>query len=162
MKNKEVKKDNTKISKEEIERREILNKADEIKGEQIKLDLFAGTVSLENEAKLLLGTAIDDPEKKHKLYYDGLEKILKKFLPKDKQGKEISRMIRDEKLVFLNRGAARGPDGLRGSDSRMAHIEDIETAIDLVGDWLSQKGTYTDLYMAFYNLNESLGYGHQE
>ena len=44
----------------------------------------------------------------------------------------------------------------------MAYIEDLESAIEIVANWITQKGSPADLFMAFWDKNEELGYGHQE
>lgn len=59
------------LSKEDIERLEILHKSEEIKGEQLTIDINSDLV-IENQAKILLGKKIDDPVEKFQLYYNGL------------------------------------------------------------------------------------------
>ena len=44
----------------------------------------------------------------------------------------------------------------------MAYVEDLEEAIYIVAKWITTKGSYYDLYRAFWDKNEELGYGHQE
>ncbi len=68
----------------------------------------------------------------------------------------------DEKNVLINRGAKKDEKGIRGSDGRMAYIEDLEFAIQIVADWISKKGSPSELYMSFWDKNEELEYGHQE
>jgi hypothetical protein len=43
----------------------------------------------------------------------------------------------------------------------MAHLDDLEMAIQIVALWIAKKGSYWDLYKAFWNKNEEMGYGHQ-
>ena len=62
------------LSKEDIERLELLQKSEEIKGEQLVLNMDAELV-VENEAENLLGQKIDDPVTKFQLYYNGLSKL---------------------------------------------------------------------------------------
>ena len=116
---------------------------------------------VENEAERLIGQKIDDPIEKFQLYYKGLNKLLRDSLPKGKRNEEARRIIYDEKNVLINRGAIKNEQGIRGSDGRMAYIEDLEEAIRIVADWISTKGSYYDLYRAFWDKNEQLGYGHQ-
>ncbi|KMQ60134.1 hypothetical protein ACM46_18015 [Chryseobacterium angstadtii] len=52
--------------------------------------------------------------------------------------------------------------GIRGSYGRMAYLEDLETAIKIVADWTSRKSSPTELFMAFWDKNEELGYGHKD
>lgn len=150
-----------KLSKEDIERLEILHKSEEIKGEQLLINLNSEIV-IENQADLLLGQKIDDPVQKFQLYYHGLSKLLKDNLPKGKAFEEVRRIVYDEKNVLINRGAKKDENGIRGSDGRMAYLEDLEIAIKIVAEWTSKKGTSAELYMLFWDKNEELGYGHQD
>ncbi len=154
------KKKDRKLSKEDIERLELLQKSDEIKGEQLTIDVDSN-ITLENQAEKLIGQQIDDPVQKFQLYYKGLNKLLKDNLPKGKENEEVRRIIYDEKNILINRGAKKDDKGIRGSDGRMAYLEDLEIAIQIVADWTRKKGSSTDLYMAFWDKNEELGYGHQ-
>jgi hypothetical protein len=149
------------LSKEELERLEILQQAENVKGEQLAINLDSELV-VENEAEKLIGQKIDDPVEKFQLYYKGLNKLLKDNLPKGKENEEARRIVYDEKNVLINRGAKKDEKGIRGSDGRMAYVEDLEEAILIVATWITTKGSYYDLYRAFWNKNEELGYGHQE
>ena len=150
-----------KLSKEDLERLEILQKAEDVKGEQLVLNLDA-ELAIENEAEKLLSQKIDDPVTKFQLYYHGLTKLLKDNLPKGKENEEVRRIIYDEKNVLINRGAKKNEKGVRGSDGRMAYLDDIELAIKIVADWTSTKSSPAELFMAFWEKNEELGYGHQD
>lgn len=150
-----------KFSKEDLERLEILQKSEEIKGEQLTLNLEA-ELAVENEAEKLLGQTIDDPVTKFQLYYHGLTKLLKDNLPKGKENEEVRRIIYDEKNILINRGAKKDEKGIRGSDGRMAYLDDLELAIKIVADWTSKKNSPVELFMAFWDKNEELQYGHQE
>lgn len=150
-----------KLSKEDLERLEILQKSEEIKGEQLTLNLEA-ELAVENEAEKLLSQKIDDPVTKFQLYYHGLTKLLKDNLPKGKENEEVRRIIYDEKNILINRGAKKDEKGIRGSDGRMAYLEDLEFAIKIVADWTSTKSSPAELFMAFWDKNEELGYGHQD
>ena len=149
------------LSKEDIERLEILHKADEVKGEQLSIDVNS-EITVENQAEKLLGQRIDDPVEKFQLYYHGLTKLLKDNLPKGKENEQVRRIVYDEKNVLINRGAKKDKKGIRGSDGRMAYIEDLEAAIVIVADWISRKSSPAELFMAFWDKNEELDYGHQE
>jgi len=62
MKNKkDIKKRN--LSKEDVERLEILKKAEEVKGEQLEINIDQG-IRIENQAEKLIGQKIDDPVQK--------------------------------------------------------------------------------------------------
>jgi hypothetical protein len=158
--NKNIDKKKRELSKEDIERLEILQKADEVKGEQLSINIDS-ELTIENQAVKLLGQTIDDPVEKFQLYYHGLTKLLKDNLPKGKENEQVRRIVYDEKNVLINRGAKKDEKGIRGSDGRMAYIEDLEFAIQIVADWISKKGSPSELYMAFWDKNEELEYGHQ-
>lgn len=149
------------LSKEDLERYEILQKSEEIKGEQLSLN-WKSELIVENEAEKLISKRIDDPVEKFQLYYKGLHKMLKDFLPKGKKHEEARRLIYDEKNVLINRGEKKDEKGIRGSDGRMAYIEDLELGILIVANWITNKGSYWDLYRAFWDKNEELNYGHQD
>lgn len=159
--NKNIDKKKRELSKEDIVRLEILQKADEVKGEQLSINIDS-ELTIENQAVKLLGQTIDDPVEKFQLYYHGLTKLLKDNLPKGKENEQVRRIVYDEKNVLINRGAKKDEKGIRGSDGRMAYIEDLEFAIQIVADWISKKGSPSELYMAFWDKNEELEYGHQE
>ncbi|HAK00310.1 MAG TPA: hypothetical protein DCM62_09810 [Bacteroidales bacterium] len=150
-----------KLSKEDLERLEILQKSEEVKGEQLSIGLDLEFVA-ENQAEILLGQKIDDPVQKFQLYYHGLSRLLKESLPKGKEFEEGRRIFYDEKNILINRGAKKDEKGIRGSDGRMAYIEDLEEAIKIVAEWSGRKGTPAELFLAFWDKNEELGYGHQD
>jgi len=149
------------LSKEDLERLELLRKSEDVKGEQLAINLDSEIV-VENQAQKLLGQRIDDPVEKFQLYYHGLTKLLKDNLPKGKENESIRRIVYDEKNILINRGAKKNEKGIRGSDGRMAYIEDLEKAIQIVANWITKKGSPADLFMAFWDANEELGYGHQD
>lgn len=149
------------FSKEDKERLEILHKSEEIKGEQLLINLDSQLI-IENEAEKLLGQKIDDPVQKFQLYYNGLSKLLKSSLPKEKAFEDVRRIIYDEKNILINRGAKKNEKGLRGSDGRMAYMEDLEEALKIVANWTSRKGSPSELFMDYWDKNEELGYGHQD
>ena len=149
------------LSKEDLERLEILQKSEEVKGEQLSIN-YDSEIVVQNEAELLLGQKIDDPVQKFQLYYQGLTKLLKDNLPKGKESEDLRRIVYDEKNILINRGAKKDEKGIRGSDGRMAYVEDLEEAIKIVAEWTSRKGTPAELFMAFWDKNEQLGYGHQD
>ncbi len=62
-----------------------------------------------------MGKTIDNPVEKFQFYYNGLNKLLRDFLPKGKKNEEARRIIYDEKNVLINRGAKKDDKGIRGS-----------------------------------------------
>jgi hypothetical protein len=161
MENKNTIKINRELSKEDIERLEILQKSEEVKGEQLLINIDSKLVS-ENLADKLLGLKIDDPVQKFQLYYNGLSKLLKKNLPEGKDFKKARDIIYDEKNILINRGAKKDEKGIRGSDGRMAYTEDLEEALKIVANWINRKGSPTELFMDFWDRNEEKGFGHQD
>lgn len=150
-----------KLSKEDLERLEILQKSEEINGEQLSINLDSEII-VENYAEQLLGQGIDDPVQKFQLYYHGLSKLLKDNLPKGKESEDVRRIVYDEKNILINRGAKKDEKGIRGSDGRMAYLDDLEKAIKIVAEWTSRRGSPAQLFIAFWDKNEELGYGHQD
>lgn len=163
MKSKKTTKDKKELSQEDLERLQILQEAEEVKGEQLNLDI-EGNLQKEDIMKRLTASLqnIDDPEKKYDQYYNILNKLLKSKLPKGKENENIRRKIYDEKNIILNRGVKKDSRGIRGSDGRMGYLSDIEIAIDIVVEWVANNGTAVDLFRAFYDKNEELGYPHQD
>ena len=161
MENNKADKKKRELSKEDLERLEILQKSEEVKGEQLAINIDSEIV-IENQAEQLLGQRIDDPVEKFQLYYHGLTKLLKDNLPKGKENEDVRRIVYDEKNILINRGAKKNEKGIRGSDGRMAYIEDLEKAIEIVANWITVKGSPAELFMAFWDMNEELNYGHQD
>lgn len=155
-------KDNVELSKEEKERLELLQKADEVasKGQQLKIDV-SGEVVSENELNELIFKDTDNPEEKYKLYYDGISKLLKQNLPSGKTFEKARQIIFDEKNIYLTRGKKKDSNGVRGADSRMGYLSDLEELMKATIKWVVAKGTMTDLYEVYWNLNEEKGYPHQ-
>ncbi|MCF6332127.1 MAG: hypothetical protein L3J11_02490 [Draconibacterium sp.] len=149
------------LSEEDLERLQILQESEEIKEEQLTIDIDS-QITVINQAEKLIGQEIDDPVQKFQLYYKGLNSLLRENLPKGKENEQVRRIVYDKKNVLINRGAKKDERGIRGSDGRMAYIEDLEFAIKIVSDWISHKGSSTELFMDFWDKNEELGYGHQD
>ena len=144
-----------------LEMLEILQQAKETQGKQLTIDLDDGRLKEVDEIKELIDRKFDNPEEKYSLFYNGIQNLLKKYLPKGKEFAEQRRIIHEEKLIFLNRGKALKPDGTRGSDSRMTYAEDMNEMAKLISDWILTSQDYVDLYLRLYALNEKYNYGHQ-
>lgn len=163
-----MKQENKKLSKEELERLQkeeeqeaerasILMKADEIKEETFDFDMD-GQIELKSELADMMPEEIDDPENKHDLYYNVVNRLLRKHLPKGEKYKTARDLIYDEKNTFLTRGHRKNEQGIRGADGRMAYIKDINDLINIITKWISNKGTMYDLYSQLRDLNKSKGY----
>lgn len=160
--------ENKKLSKEELERLQkeqeqeaerasILMKADEIKEETFDFDMD-GQIELKNELADMMLEQIDDPEAKYELYYNVVNRLLRKHLPKGEKYKPARDFIYEEKNTFLTRGHRKNEQGIRGADGRMAYINDINDLINIITKWISNKGTMYDLYSQLRDLNKSKGY----
>ncbi|MDA3614672.1 hypothetical protein [Polluticaenibacter yanchengensis] len=155
---------NKKISKSDEQKLEekmrIISEADRVKGEQFSI-LPDGEIEVSNELKQLLqgNVSIDDPGKKYDLYYKGIERILRKHLPKGKQYKKARSYIREEKSVFLTRGKRIDENGFRHADSRMGYVEDAQQILNMLTAWVLKGGTMVELYNDLRALNITMGYG---
>ncbi len=141
----------------EKERLEILSKASTIKGEQ----LFASPEGISSKKEMInfaLGN-IDNPDKKFDVYYRGINRLLKKHLPKGKENKKARDYIYEEKNVYLTRGKRKKKDGTRGGDGRMGYITDGEEILSEVIDWIFAQDTPVGLYNRLRDLNIKMGYG---
>jgi hypothetical protein len=150
------------LSKAHQERLEILQNAKETKGKQLVLSSEEGEfgkLQEVDELKSLINQQIDDPEEKYNLYYNGIRKVLMRYLPKNDG---VRRIIYDEKDIFLNRGKAKDKAGRRGGDGRMGYNEDMSKMVELISEWMMTSQDPIDLYQSIYDLNEKLGFGHQD
>jgi hypothetical protein len=144
--------------KRQREIEEILSEADGKTGEQLVLDEL-GAVKTEDELKsFALGHIPDDPDEKYNVYYKGVERLLREFLPKGDKFKAARDLIREEKIIFLTRGKKLDAKGIRGRDSRMAYIQDMEDVMNLITKWAFESRNYFELYSLLREKNEQLGY----
>ncbi|MBS1597260.1 MAG: hypothetical protein JST75_03480 [Bacteroidetes bacterium] len=156
-----IKKDSS-LSPEDMESLELLRKANESKGKQLRVDVNKGDLTEVNELKQITEKSFDNPEEKYNIYYKGLRNLLMKYLPKGKEYAEGRQIIYDEKNIFLNRGKKKSDnDGIRGSDGRMTYQEKMNEMLEVVTRWVSESQDPIDLYNMIYDLNEKHGYGHE-
>ena len=161
MKNKSVK-TSERLSKEDMERLELLQNIHEKKGRQLRIDTDKGDLTEINELREMITRKGENPDEKYRLYYNGIRHLLMKYLPKGKEFKEARQLIYDEKNVFLNRGKKKSDnDGIRKSDGRMTYQEFMNEMLDLITMWASQSQNPIDLYNRLYDLNEKHNYGHE-
>lgn len=142
---------------QELERLSILMKSNEIKEETFSFSMD-GELVLKREIADMTLEAIDNPEEKYQLYYNVVNRLLQKYLPKGKKFKETRDYIYEEKNTFLTRGHRKGEDGIRGADGRMAYNTEINELIVIITGWIATKGTSFDLYVRLKELNKSKGY----
>ncbi|MCR6637991.1 MAG: hypothetical protein NVV82_03095 [Sporocytophaga sp.] len=137
---------------------EILHEANSRTGEQLVLDDI-GELKTQNELKeFALGHIPDDPAEKYNVYYKGIERLLRDLLPQGQKFKSARDLIREEKKIFLTRGQKLNENGIRGADSRMAYIQDMEEIMNLITKWAFESRNYFELYSLIRDKNEKLGY----
>lgn len=163
-KNKSLKKDqDLEISKADLERLEILQKANEKIGKQLSINSETGSLEEIDELRTLIGKEFENPEEKYNIYYKGIRKLLMDYLPKGKEFKEVRDLIYDEKNIFLNNGKRKSDNnGIRLSDGRMTFQTNMNEILDIIIKWISDSQNPFEIYRLFYELNEKLGYGHEQ
>jgi hypothetical protein len=144
--------------KQELEKMELISRADEIKGEQLSIGL-QGEILTENELRKFALGDIENPEKKYDVYYNGISRLLRKHLPKGEPFKKARYYIYEEKNTFLTRGHRINKQGIRGADGRMGHLDDAEFILKTITDWIIEGGTMVDLFSKIRNQNLERGYG---
>ena len=158
-KNIDKKKESDKAAEqEEMERMMLISKADEVVGEQLTID-SEGILYTEDEIKTFALGDIDNPERKYDVYYNGINKLLTKHLPKGTSYKTARDYIYEEKNTYLTRGHRKNEKGVRGADGRMGHIEDAEKILEIITTWIINKQSMVDLYTTIRDVNVKLGYG---
>ena len=161
-KNKQTKK-HEELSKEDIERLELLQKANEKVGKQLTIGAEKGNLEEVDELRQLIGREFENPEEKYNVYYNGIRKLLMDYLPKGKEFKEVRDIIYDEKNIFLNAGKRKSDNnGVRKSDGRMTFQPVMNEILDIIVKWVADSQNPFDIYREFYELNERHGYGHEE
>ncbi|MFD2969327.1 hypothetical protein [Sphingobacterium bambusae] len=151
------------VSKEDLERLELLHRTHEKKGKQLTIDGESGSLREIDELRGLIGNQLDNPEEKYEIYYGGIRKLLMDHLPKGKDYKQMRDIIYDEKNIFLNIGKRKSDGGgVRGSDGRMAFQPVMKDILDVVIMWVGGSQNPFDLYRDLYLLNEKHGYPHEQ
>lgn len=147
----------------DLERLELLRKASERTGKQLRIDLETGSLNEIDELRQLVGKDFENPEEKYNIYYKGIRNILLQYLPKGLEFKEARDIIYDEKNIFLNSGKKKSDNnGVRGSDGRMTFQPRMNEMLDIIVKWVSESQNPFNLYHRLYELNENLGYGHED
>lgn len=151
------------LSQADLERFELLQKANEKVGKQLTINSESGNLEEFNELKELIDKDFENPEEKYNLYYRGIRKLLIDFLPKGKDYKQIREIIYDEKNVFLNLGKKKSDNnGTRKSDGRMTYQPVMNEILDIIVNWVGESQNPFDIYRDFYELNEKYNYGHED
>lgn len=162
--NKNLKKDqDLELSNADLERLEILQKANEKVGKQLSINSETGNLEEIDELRGLIGKEFENPDEKYNIYYRGIRKLLMDYLPKGKEFKEVRDVIYDEKNIFLNNGKRKSDNnGIRKSDSRMTFQTNMNEILDIIVKWISDSQNPFEIYRLFYELNEKYGYGHEQ
>lgn len=151
------------LSKADLERLELLQKANEKTGKQLTINSETGSLEEFDELKQLVGKEFENPEEKYQLYYNGIRRLLMDFLPKGKDNKQLRDIIYDEKNIFLNLGKKKSDNnGTRKSDGRMTYQRVMNEILEIIIKWAGNSQNPFDLYRLIYELNEKHGYGHEE
>ena len=160
--NRKIKKD-IEVSEADIERLELLQKANEKVGRQLSINTESGNLEEFDELRSIVGKEFENPEEKYNIYYKGIRKLLMDFLPKGKEFKEVRDIIYDEKNIFLNLGKRKSDNnGIRGGDGRMTFQPVMNELLDIIIKWVGESQNPFDIYRDFYELNEKHGYGHED
>ena len=161
MNEKEIKK-GEQLSAQDIERMEMLQKVNEKTGKQLTISSDTGKLEEIDELRVMLGKEFENPQEKYDIYYKGIEKLLRQFLPKGKEFKIARDIIRDEKNIFLNFGKKKSDNnGIRGSDGRMTFQTSMNEILDIIVKWVAESQNPFELYKLFYELNDKFEYGHE-
>ena len=157
------KKKKEELSKADIERMELLQRANEKVGKQLFINTEKGNLEEVDELRELIGKEFEDPEEKYNIYYRGIRRLLIDYLPKGREFKEARDIIYDEKNIFLNLGKKKSDNnGIRKSDGRMTFQPVMNEILDIIVSWVAESQNPFDLYREFYELNERHGYGHEK
>lgn len=141
------------LDKKEQEILEILAKADEAKHETLFFDTEGDLLTVDEIKQILVPNDTDDPIEKHTLFYQGIQRLLRRGLPQGRMYKELRDLVREEINTYLSRGKAK-KSGRRGADARMGYLTDMNTALDTIIEWTENKGSAADLYQRFKELNK--------
>ncbi len=156
---KQVKKTTKKTDEKALaEKKEILSKADMVKGEQLTITPTNELAYKKELERFALG-AVDNPEKKYDVYYKGIQKLLKKHLPIGQANKKARALVYEEKNVYLTRGKRKNKAGIRGHDSRMTYITDAEEVLKVTIGWVANNGTMVEIFNTMRDMNIKKGYG---
>ena len=136
MSKKEIKKQEG-LSQADLERLELLQKANEKVGKQLTINSETGNLEEFDELRQLVGKEFENPEEKYNLYYVGIRRLLMDYLPKGKDNEQLRNIIYDEKNVFLNLGKKKSDNnGIRKSDGRMTYQPVMNEILDIIINYL--------------------------
>lgn len=150
------------LSEQDIERMELLRKANDKVGKQLTIGSETGSIEEIDEIREIIGKDFENPEEKYNIYYVGIRRLLMQYLPKGKDFKEMRDIIYDEKNIFLNAGKKKSDNnGIRKSDGRMSYQSYMNEILDIIVTWVGGSQNAFHLYKLLYDLNDKHGYGHE-
>jgi hypothetical protein len=135
-----------------------LMQVDENQEETFAFSDEKGTVEVKNEIADMLLDEIDDPEKKYDLYYNAIDKVLRKHLPKGDKYKKAREWIYEEKNTFLT-GKRKDKYGKRHLDGRQSYSSVMAELVNIIAGWIASNGTLAELYVILRDKNIEKGYG---
>ncbi|MBS1685274.1 MAG: hypothetical protein JSS76_10980 [Bacteroidetes bacterium] len=157
-----IKTSNPNLQAEELERLEMLQKSRENKGLKLGVDIISGELQQFDEIKSLVAKDFENPQEKYDIYYKGIGRILRKYLPSGKENKAGRELIYDEKNIFLNLGKKKSDNkGIRGSDGRMTYQPVMKEMLEVILQWVTESQDPIKLYDMLWELNEKHNYGHE-
>ena len=157
-----IKTSNPNLHAEELERLEMLQKSRENKGLKLGVDILSGELHQFDEIKALVAKDFENPQEKYDIYYKGIGRLLRKYLPAGKENKAGRELIYDEKNIFLNLGKKKSDNkGIRGSDGRMTYQPVMKEMLDVILKWVTESQDPIKLYDMLWELNEKYNYGHE-
>ncbi|MEN9612314.1 MAG: hypothetical protein RLZZ628_3128 [Bacteroidota bacterium] len=139
--------------KTEQEVNEILAQSEVINTESLFIDAENEIQTVDELKQILIPDFADDPDAKYDKFYYGIQKLLKRGLPKGEKYETLRELVREEINTFLTRGK-RKVNGKRGADSRQAYLSDMNLALDALIHWTVQAQSTTELYETFRVLNQ--------
>jgi len=150
------------LSEQDIERMELLRKANDKVGKQLTIGSETGSIEEIDEIREIIGKDFENPEEKYNVYYVGIRRLLMQYLPKGKDFKEMRDIIYDEKNIFLNAGKKKSDNnGIRKSDGRMSYQSYMNEILDIIVAWVGGSQNAFQLYKLLYDLNDKHSYGHE-
>lgn len=141
------------LDKIEQEVNEILAQSEVVNTESLFIDAENDIQTIDELKQILIPDHADDPDAKYDKYYYGIQKLLKRGLPKGEKYENVRELVREEINTFLTRGK-RKVNGKRGADSRQAYLPDMDVALDALIYWTANAQSTIELYETFRVLNQ--------
>ena len=119
-----------------------------------------GSQVVSEEIIRTMGIPVQDPQQSYELYYNNIQKALRKFLPPKT---DYSKVVRELVAILLSHKEKESiKAGTRGADSRMATTDDMSNLIDVLSEWAETPEDIMSLIHILLKKNKELGYCPQE